>query len=53
MRARSIGIVIEIKYTDGPDLEKGCQEALLQIKEKDLKEGGLTWTQMKDYGRNA
>lgn len=35
MRSRSIGIVIEIKYTDGTDLEKGCQDALSQIQEKD------------------
>ncbi len=35
MRARSIGIVIEIKYTDGPDLESGCRQALEQIEEKD------------------
>ena len=35
MRARSIGIVIEIKYTEKEDLEKGCQEALAQIEEKD------------------
>lgn len=35
MRARSIGIVIEIKYTDGPDLESGCRQALAQIQEKD------------------
>lgn len=35
MRARSIGIVIEIKYTEKEDLEKGCREALAQIEEKD------------------
>lgn len=35
MRTRSVGIVIEIKYTDEPDLEKGCRKALAQIEEKD------------------
>ena len=28
------GIVIELKYAEDGDLEKGCQEALVQIKEK-------------------
>lgn len=40
-----IGIVIEVKYPDGGDLEKGCQKALHQIGEKGydarLKEDGM------------
>lgn len=41
----SIGIVIEVKYPDGGDLEKGCQEALDQIDkmgyEEKLKQDGM------------
>ncbi len=33
-----IGIVIEVKYPDGGDLEAGCREALAQIKEKGYEE---------------
>lgn len=29
-----VGIVIEVKYADDGDLEKGCQEALAQIRDK-------------------
>ncbi|MCI9485808.1 MAG: AAA family ATPase [Lachnospiraceae bacterium] len=32
------GIVIEVKYPDGGDLEVGCKEALAQIEEKEYEE---------------
>ena len=34
-----IGIVIELKYADGGNLEKACKEALEQIEEKKYAEG--------------
>ncbi len=41
----SIGIVIEVKYVEGPDLEAGCREALEQIERKQydmrLREDGM------------
>lgn len=33
-----LGIVIEVKYPDGGDLEKGCQEALAQIERMGYEE---------------
>jgi hypothetical protein len=33
-----IGIVIELKYAESGDLEKACDEALLQIEEKKYEE---------------
>ncbi len=30
-----LGIVIELKYSEGPNLEAACKEALAQIEEKD------------------
>ena len=33
-----IGIVIEMKYPDGGDLEAGCLEALEQIEKKHYRE---------------
>lgn len=38
MEEKRIGIVIEVKYPDGGDLEAGCREALAQIKEKGYEE---------------
>ncbi|MDE7354563.1 MAG: ATP-binding protein [Acetatifactor sp.] len=35
LEEEEIGIVIEVKYPDGGDLEKGCQEALRQIEERE------------------
>lgn len=32
-----LGIVIELKYSESPNLEAACQEALSQIEEKDYK----------------
>lgn len=34
----SLGIVIEIKYSESPDLEAACIRALEQIEEKDYAE---------------
>jgi len=34
----AFGIVIEVKYPDGADMEKGCQEALVQIKRMGYEE---------------
>lgn len=33
-----LGIIIEVKYPDGGDLEKGCMEALAQIEKMDYEE---------------
>ena len=33
-----LGIVIEVKYPDGGDLEKGCREALEQIERMGYEE---------------
>lgn len=45
MRAVSIGIVIEIKYSESRDMEASCQEALDQIEKNDyadqLREDGM------------
>ena len=45
MEEESIGLVIEVKYPDGGDLEKGCIEALAQIEEmgyeEKLKQDGM------------
>lgn len=42
---KEIGIVIEVKYPDDGNLEKGCMEALKQIEEKGyemrLKQDGM------------
>lgn len=35
---KSLGIVIELKYPDGGNLEEGCAEALNQIEEKGYEE---------------
>ena len=34
MEAEEIGVIIEVKYPDGGDLEAGCKEALEQIEKK-------------------
>ena len=42
---REIGIVMEVKYAKGDDLDAGCETALAQIEEKDyvllLREDGM------------
>ena len=46
MEEKSIGIVIEVKYPDGGDLEIGCSKALEQIEkmkyETKLRQAGMT-----------
>lgn len=47
IESESIGIVIEIKYPEGGDLEAGCREALKQIEEMGYKE------RLKDDGMST
>ena len=34
MEEEEIGVIVEVKYPDGGDLEAGCLEALEQIEKK-------------------
>ena len=44
--SEKIGIIIELKYAEDGNLEKGCEEALKQIEEKKYA-AGLKWKGMK------
>lgn len=45
--SEKIGIIIELKYAEDGNLEKGCEEALKQIEEKKYA-AGLKWKGMKN-----
>lgn len=45
--SEKIGIIIELKYAEDGNLEKGCEEALKQIEEKKYAVG-LKWRGMKN-----
>ena len=44
MEEEETGIIVEVKYPDGGDLEEGCLEALEQIEKKHYREAlDLDW----------
>ena len=54
MKSASMGIVIEIKYSEEPNLEAACRHALKQIEElqyqADLENRGISGDRIRKYG---
>ena len=54
MEEEEIGVIIEVKYPDGGDLEAGCKEALEQIEKKNYEAAlvarGVQRERIRQYG---